>query len=191
MKYFFSFIFFITISAAIAQTQNFQLSKEPGQFPADVKAMLATTRHEGSIQVGKQLEEIWTANRLSNDQKTKVIALAQLMLTKKLRPRPHFEQFFGALVNGILIQNMSSTSLNQFLTVADKSLQRDPIPVFEKFLLTTNAFLTNKTVYKSQLNSLRVLGGTFSFAYRDGSEPVVAKPVVTCSRQKSGCKETG
>ncbi len=75
------------------RAQNYKLSPEPGAFIADVKTMMGGSRNEAAIKTAAQLEQIWTAN-LSRPQQTKVIDIAQKMLGKKLKARPHFESFF-------------------------------------------------------------------------------------------------
>lgn len=176
MKHFLLFLLLVAFLAGPAQAQSYKLAKDPAQFIPDVKTMMAATKNEAAIRVSTRLEEIWAGQQLSNAQKTLVVDISQQMLTKKLKARPHFEHFLGGLVSAVNIHKLSNAPLDQYLNVVQRSLQQDPVPAFEKFLATSASFLDTKILYKSQYNTLRVLNGSFSFAYLDGSEPLEAKP---------------
>ncbi|MGV3587346.1 MAG: hypothetical protein ACO1OF_10110 [Adhaeribacter sp.] len=171
MKQFYFSLFFLLGVLGMAQAQTPKLAKEPAQFILDVKTMMAGTKNENAIKVASRLEEIWGTNTLTSSQQAKVIALSQQMLVKKLKARPHLENLYGALVSAVNIHKLNNAALDQFLVVTEKALANEKIPQFEKFLQTSNTFLATKVVYKSSVNTLRVLGGNFSFAYRDGTEP--------------------
>ncbi|WP_051359905.1 hypothetical protein [Adhaeribacter aquaticus] len=170
MKHFFLILFFVAGVVGMAEAQNYKLSKEPQQFITDLKSMMASTHNQGAMEVGAKFEGLWNNKQLTPTQQTRIIDLSQKMLGRKLRARPHFENFLGAIVSGVTVQNLNNVALDQFLTVTEKTLTHEQIPAFDKYLQTAYTFLDSKVIYKSQLNALRVLGGTFSFAYLDGSE---------------------
>ncbi|GEO03296.1 hypothetical protein AAE02nite_09600 [Adhaeribacter aerolatus] len=173
MKQFYFSLFFLlsVLGWAQAQTPTQKLSKEPAQFILDVKALMAGTKNENAIKVAARLEEIWGTNTLTSSQQARIIALSQQMQAKKLKARPHLENLYGALVSAVNIHKLNNAALDQFLTVTETALAKEKTPEFEKFLQTSYSFLASKVIYKSPVNTLRVLGGTFTFAYRDGTEP--------------------
>ncbi|MDB5262063.1 MAG: hypothetical protein JWQ14_1344, partial [Adhaeribacter sp.] len=174
-KNYFCFFFLFGL-IGLAQAQTYKLSKEPAQFILDVKAMMGATKNENAVKVAARLEEIWGTNQLTSSQQAKVIDLSQKMLVKKLKARPHFESLYGSLVSAVNIHKLNNTSLDQFLTVTETALAKEKVPAFEKYLQTSYSFLESKIIYRSAANTLRVLGGTFSFAYRDGTEPIPVEP---------------
>lgn len=152
------------------QAQNQKLAQEPVKFIPDVKAMMAATRNEAAIKTAAQLEQIWTANTFTSAQQAQVIDIAQRMLQKKFKARPHFERFFGALVSGVAVHKLSGSRLDELLQVTSQSLEKDDPQSFERFLAATYAFLNSKLLYQSPYNTLKVLNGNFSFAYREGAQ---------------------
>jgi len=180
-------IFICSISTASAQ--NYKLSGDPAQFIPEMKVLLATSRNEETMQVANQLEEIWNTNQLTSSQQAKVIAISQKLAAKKLRARPHFENFYGALASAVQVQKLANNSLDQFLNVTEKTLQNESVAALDKFLATSYSFLKSKIIYKSQYNSLRVEGGSFSFAYRDGTEPVTEEKAGKLNKKKETDKE--
>ena len=159
---------FFTLSFPVL-AQNYKLSAEPGAFITDVKTMMAGSRNEAAIKTAAQLEQIWNTS-LTKPQQTKVVDIAQKMLLKKLKARPHFESFFGLLVSGVTNHQLGNTRLDELLNVTGQSLEKDEVKSFEQFLATTYAFLNGKMLYKSQYNALKVLNGNFSFEYRPGTQ---------------------
>jgi len=173
----------------LASAQNYKLSGDPEQFIPEVKALLATTPNEEGNQIATQLEELWGSSQLTSGQKAKVIAISQKMAAKKMKVRPYFEKFYGAFISAINVQKLPAPALDQFLTVTEKTLTTDPAPALDKFLTTAYTFLNTKIIYKTEYNTLRVVGGDFSFAYRDGSEPIAEEKPVKTNKKKNKDKE--
>ncbi|PSR55031.1 hypothetical protein AHMF7605_16730 [Adhaeribacter arboris] len=195
MKHFLLFLNFLMLAASgsvLAQTQTAKSFQDPAQFIPQVKALMAPTRNENAIKVATQLEQVWSANALTSTQQAKVMDIAQKMQLKKMKARPYFENFFGALVSGINVQKLSGSKLDEFLNVTGESLDKDDVKGFENFLVTSYSFLNNKLIYKSGYNKLQAQTGSFSFEYRPGAQvsqkeiqaalpdimPVTAAPVV-------------
>ncbi|MDQ4141317.1 MAG: hypothetical protein M3142_12450, partial [Bacteroidota bacterium] len=166
-------LFFIFLLLAIfepVQAQTAKTFQDPAQFVPQVKALMAPTRNENAIKVATQLEQVWSANALTNAQQAKVMDIAQKMQLKKMKARPHFENFFGALVSGINAQKLSGSKLDEFLNVTSESLEKDDIKGFENFLVTAYSFLDNRFIYKSNYSKLQAHNGSFSFKYRPGAQ---------------------
>ncbi|MDQ3290151.1 MAG: hypothetical protein M3Q05_02560 [Bacteroidota bacterium] len=152
------------------QAQTAKTFQDPAQFIPQVKALMAPTRNENAIKVAAQLEQVWSANALTNAQQAKVMDIAQKMQLKKMKARPHFENFLGALVSGINAQKLSGSKLDEFLNVSGESLEKDDVKGFENFLVTAYSFLDNKLIYKSNYSKLQAQNGSFSFEYRPGAQ---------------------
>ena len=164
------FTFLLVVAHFSLQAQNTKLFQDPTQFTTQVKGLMAPTRNEGAIKIAAQLEQLWAANTLTNTQQAKVIEMSQKMQQKKLKARPHFENFYGALVNGVTIQKLSGPRLDEFLQVAGESLEKDDLKGFENFLSTTYLFLSNRFIFKSNYSNLQAPNGSFSFEYRPGAQ---------------------
>ena len=189
MKHFYLILFLVAGISVTTPAQTYKLSKDSADFIAGVKTMMAATKNDGAIQVATRLEAIWGSNQLSSSQRSQVMDIGQQMLAKKLKARPHFEHFFGALVSAIQVHKLGNASLDGYIQVVQRTLQAEPVTVFEKVLATSSAFLHTTVIYKSQNNALRASGGSFSFAYRDGTEVVPEKPVPAAPRKKTAADQ--
>lgn len=171
MKYLFLLLAFVAITVDnTVQAQTTKLFQDPAQFIPNVKALMAPTRNENALKVATQLEQIWSSGALNNTQQAKVIDIAQKMQLKKLKARPYYENFFGALASAVTVQKLSGSRLDGFLDVTSQSLEKDDPKGFEYFLSSAYSFLENKVIYKSGYNKLLAVNGTFSFEYRPGAQ---------------------
>ncbi|WP_019948421.1 hypothetical protein [Hymenobacter aerophilus] len=153
-----------------------KFSSEPEQFMVDVQALMATTKNAAAIAAGTRLQQVWASNRLTATQQRYIVSLSQYMLARKLRARPHFEDFFTAVAAGALVQNLSDDQMTQLLNTVGKALEKESPADAEKFLGTAARFLDTKFLHRSRYSTLRVVGGQFRFAYNATDLPSFAPP---------------
>ncbi|WP_460622483.1 hypothetical protein [Hymenobacter tenuis] len=153
-----------------------KLSTEPQQFMVDVQSMMATTNNAAAKATGSRLQQLWASNRLTASQQGQIVALSQRMLARKFKAKPHFEAFFKAITAGVLVQNFSDQQTTELLNVVGKALEREQAPDVEKFLMNSADFLETRYLHRSRYSTLRVVGGTFSFAYNETDLPSMAPP---------------
>ena len=149
-----------------------KLSTDPVQYITDVQAMMASTNNAGARVIAARLKELWASNRLTSSQQARIVALSQTMLAKKFRPRPHFENLFGAILNGVILAKLKDQQMDQYLDVLGQTLEKEAPQETDKFIASTNRFFTGGYLYRSGYNTLRAVGGTVSFAYSPIAAPV-------------------
>ncbi|WP_310392038.1 hypothetical protein [Hymenobacter sp.] len=149
-----------------------KLSTDPAQYIADVQAMMVSTNNAGARVVGARLQELWASNQLTASQQRRIVALSQVMLAKKFRPRPHFEALFVAIENGVIRAKLNDQQMDQYLDVLGQTLEKEASQETEKFIASTSRFFTSGYLYRSGFSSLRAVGGTVSFAYSPVAAPV-------------------
>ncbi|UPL49488.1 hypothetical protein [Hymenobacter sublimis] len=153
-----------------------KLSSEPEQFMVDVQSMMATTNNATAKAAGARMQQLWASNKLTATQQRYIVSLSQYMLARKFRPKPHFEHFYTAIAAGALVQNFSDQQMTEFLSVAGKALEKEQPTDAEKFMASAAQFLDTRSLYRSRYSTLRVVGGTFSFAYNEADMPSMAPP---------------
>ncbi|MBT9394579.1 hypothetical protein KLP40_15515 [Hymenobacter sp. NST-14] len=153
-----------------------KFSSDPEQFITEVQSLMATTKNAGAIAAGTRLQQVWGSNRLTATQQRYIVSLSQYMLARKMRARPYFESFYTAIAAGATVQNLSDQQMTELLSTMGKSLEKDPPAASEKFLADAALFLDTKFLHRSRYSSLRVVGGTFRFAYNDADLPSLAPP---------------
>jgi len=156
-----------------------KLSSEPEQFINEVQAMMAIGNYASAKTAGAKLQQLWASNKLTASQQAKIVGISQQMLVKRFKPRPHFETFFKAITAGATVQSLSDQQMNELLDVIAKTVDKDPGPEAEKYLASVAQFLDTKFLYNSRYSTLRVAGGSFSFAYNETDNPLAAPaPIV-------------
>ncbi|UOQ75808.1 hypothetical protein MUN84_14285 [Hymenobacter sp. 5516J-16] len=153
-----------------------KLSSEPEQFMVDVQSMMATTNNATAKAAGARMQQLWASNKLTATQQRYIVSLSQYMLARKFRPKPHFEHFYTAIAAGALVQNFSDQQMTEFLSVVGKALEKEQPTDAEKFMASAAQFLDTRSLYRSRYSTLRVVGGTFSFAYNEADMPSMAPP---------------
>jgi hypothetical protein len=170
MKHLFPFLLVFFLSVSIGQAQVYKVSADdPQQYLLDMRAMMMGAKNEAALQTYTSLETAWSSGKVSNPQKTQIMDLTQQMLKKKLKARPHFEHFLGALGASVNVHQFTGAKLDQLLNVMAQTLQKQDVKVYERFLQNSHQFLATKMLYKGPTNSLQVIGGTMAFEYRDGT----------------------
>ena len=146
---------------------NGKLSTDPAQYILDVQTMMLATNSLAARTAAGNLRTLWGSNRLTASQQARIVAISQQLLAKKFRPRPHFEALFTAITGGANVAKLSDQQMDQFLDVLSQTIDKEPVVQTEKFLFTSGRFLNGGVLYRSGFNSLKVKGGTVSFAYNE------------------------
>ena len=144
-----------------------KLSTDPAQYIIDAQAMMVSTNTASARVAASKLRSLWASNRLTATHQGRIVAISQLLLAKKFRPRPHFEALFTAIngAAGFGASKLSDQQLDQYLDVLSQTIEKEPVLNSERFLLTSSRFFNGGVLYRSGFNSLRAKGGTVSFAY--------------------------
>ncbi|WP_242929420.1 hypothetical protein [Pontibacter vulgaris] len=160
--------FFLTILTAQAQTK---FSGKPADFVGEAKAMLLAGKVENAEKLSADLEEIWSSGKLTNKQQQDVIKISQHMYRKRLRTKPHFQQFYTMVVAGVNNHNLRGSALDNMLDVTDKAVQQEEMTNLERFLHTSSLYLSSGRLFQNTYYTLRTSGGAISFAYEGGASP--------------------
>ena len=161
---------------AVAPRFAGKLSSDPVQFITDVQALMATTNNAAAKASAANLQTLWASNRLTATQQGQIVNIAQQMLAKKFKPRPHFESLFDLITAAKAKQPLSDAQTDELLSVLAKTVDKEDPRNTEKFLASVSQFLQTRYLYRSRYNSLRADGGSFSFAYNESDMPAFAAP---------------
>jgi hypothetical protein len=151
-----------------------KLSSDPAQFIQDVQLMMAAANNAAAKATAANFQQLWASNKLTATQQGNIVVLSQQMLKLGYKPRPHLEMLFQAVIGGALYHKFSDQQMDEFLDVVTKTVKRDPGPEAAKFISSAAQFLDTKYLYRSRYSTLRVAGGSFSFAYNDQDMPGMA-----------------
>ncbi|MFC5412238.1 hypothetical protein ACFPMF_23130 [Larkinella bovis] len=159
--------------ATAAGAQTVKLSDNPEQFLTDLQKLMNpggayTQRAE------KNLESLFTENRLSAPQKERVMALSRKMNAKRYQPAQQFAPFYEALYQLLTTQQASPSEVDNYLTVAEQSFEKYDAKTLAKVLETIRLFAEKRFLYASNYNKLYANGGTFSLRIADQTANAIA-----------------
>ncbi|WP_187264481.1 hypothetical protein [Pontibacter beigongshangensis] len=161
------FFLFLSFFASPALAQN-KLSENPAEFVADAKALLLNGKGPNAQALATNLEALWNSGKLTAKQQQEIANIAQQMYKKKMRVRPHFEQFFGMLTDGTSRHNLRGSSLDNMLEVVAKAVRQEEMGNLERFLATSSLYLASDLLFQNKFQKLQATGGRFSFVYEGG-----------------------
>jgi hypothetical protein len=145
---------------------QYKLSDKPDEFLVDVSAMMAATKNAEAIQSGKDLEAMFTS-RLNEGQRQKLIAISKKMSGKKYKAFAHFYPFYRMLNTAAMVENISSTEMDNLLMATEKSAEQYDSKQFLKVLETFQLFFTRKAIYSSNYHRIYAQGGSYTIAFKD------------------------
>lgn len=171
MKRIYILLLISCLSVSFAAGQTIKLSENPEQFLTDIQKLMATGGPV-AVKAEKDLQALWAENRLSQQQKDRVMALSRKMNVKRYQPQTHFAPFFESLYHASFTQkNSSPTDLDNLIVVAEKQFDANDPKAFAKVMETLRLFLERRLFYASNYNKLYAEGGTFSFRFVDTTQP--------------------
>ena len=170
MKKILTFFFVVAFSSLIAQVTEF--SSISSEFPEEVENFIKTYDKALAKEYAKDLEEVWQV--YPETQKQVVIALANKMLEKKLRLRPHFLHYFSSITSFAQTSNYNQESFDNWSDVVARLLESRNKKRFEDFIEFSDPFFKNLTLSKSTSVNWQLTGG-YSFYEKNGGFVKVEK----------------
>lgn len=170
MKKILTFFFVVAFSSLIAQVTEF--SSISSEFPEEVENFIKIYDKALAKEYAKDLEEVWQV--YPETQKQVVIALANKMLEKKLRLRPHFLHYFSSITSFAQTSNYSQVGFDNWSDVVARLLESRNKKRFEDFIEFSDPFFKNLTLSKSTSVNWQLTGG-YSFYEKNGGFVKVEK----------------
>ncbi|WP_229311150.1 hypothetical protein [Larkinella soli] len=168
MKRFYWIVPVLLLTASTTWAQSVKLSENPEQFLTDLQKLM-NAGGPYAQKAEKNLETLFTENRLSAPQKDRVMALSRKMNAKRYQAAPQFAPFYESLYHLLVTQQAGPAEIDGFLTVAENAFEKYDAKTLSKVLETTRLFAEKRQLYASNYNKLAVNGGTFSFRLADAA----------------------
>ena len=151
-----------------ALAQSAKLSTEPSAFSSDVVNMMQEGNNLRMTELGAEFNSLWVNGKFNSGQQEQVIAIAQKMVEKRFKLKPHFDNFFSFLVTGSKTTNVDLTKL---LTTTEKVIDVYSNKEILNYLSASRSFLTEQAIYTSSYNNLFSRGGSYHFEFIEAVEP--------------------
>lgn len=135
----------------------------PSTFEDSVRVALENTRSLDATVVGAGFFAIWS--QLAIDQQMLIKRQTFLMRRKKFPLKTHIVNYFGAIVKAINIEKADPATLNDYLKVAGKVIEKANARQAQNFFAAARAFFTHHALHYDKTFRLYAKDDTYSFDY--------------------------
>ena len=166
----FILIVFVFISDSLAQKANLKIfNNDFSVFLLELESFMSYSDNSELKQTYKSFNK--SVNVLSEEEKIKIIDVSNKMLKKRLKPKPHFNQFLNSLmvVDGQARDNL----LIEWLVVNEQLLDHSTTKKFMLFSNYTNTLIQDKVLRESKTVTWSIESKDYSFSF-NMVEPVVS-----------------
>jgi hypothetical protein len=163
-------IVFATALPAFSQSKKGEDLHLP--FQDSVKVLLENTRVTDAMAIGMALSDIWSG--LGQDQQIVIMKQSKLMKRKGFRLRPHFQNYFGALVDAVNLEHADAENLTNYLRVCGKVIENEPAKA-STFFANSREFFQHHALRYEKGFKLQISDDSYRFDY---VEAYVPPPIV-------------
>lgn len=163
-------IVFVWLTTMLLNGQTLKsFTHEPDAFIRELNGMFQAIQLKDNQQKAQitlnSFSELWYAGSFSPDQQQLIYQTGDLMLVRKLRPFPDFEQYFQTLAT-FKLKNVGNENLDIWLTTAQQMLENSRNNKgFLDLTGFTSEFLTSGILYQSRIFTWTAGTTPFRFGY--------------------------
>jgi hypothetical protein len=142
-------------------------------FQDSIRVLLTNTKAMEAMAIGDGFAGVWS--NLGPDQQLQIKRQSKLMKKKGYKLRPHFVNYFGAIVAALSTEKIEPAKLGAFLTVADKVIAKENNNQATLFFQQTRDFFEHHSLTYQKFFRLTALNDDYSFAYLEPAIPDTAQ----------------
>ena len=135
----------------------------PASFADSVRIALENSRNLDATVVGAGFFSIW--DQLSVDQQMVVKKQSFLMRKRKFPLKSHMVNYYAALVNAISIEKVDASTLNSYLKVAGRVMEKGSAAQAQQFLSLARMFFQHHALSYDKTFRLYAVDDTYTFDY--------------------------
>ncbi|NJN42908.1 MAG: hypothetical protein HC811_12425, partial [Flammeovirgaceae bacterium] len=138
---------FLIVITLLGHTACVLSQGNSSSFPDSIRMVFEKSNNIDAVTVGAEFAAVW--NGLGTDHQQLIREVAISMKEKGYKLRPHFQNFFGGVVNAVRLEGITPDRLTNFLTVA-----RDVV-IYEE-ILNVNSFLLNSRIFRKNMLCMQI-----------------------------------
>ncbi|MCV9388415.1 hypothetical protein [Reichenbachiella ulvae] len=155
-----------TLGTHLAAAQYFGFAPQPDSFAVDVVRNLRALQSEQTDKIAYDFQNIWDS-KITDDQKTSLIAICTKMDDRRLSTRPYYTLFFSLITHAHEQEGLTNDQFSEVLNICHHA-----VDLYEKNEIITlyknmAYFFAEGTLYHSHYNKLKSKGGTFTIALKE------------------------
>ena len=159
-----------------------RFSTELENHPGEMVSFMGTLEEETQPLIIQTYIENWGAGLMLDTTKAQLISIANKMLDKNARPRPHFITYLEVINLFTMYKGPGENYVNWLRSMNHLAANRDfTLPEINDYLLFTLKLLSTGTLYES--NSTRWISSNpdFRLTFNDSVEVMVGPTDLTCN----------
>ncbi len=145
-----------------------KFTEDPAIFITEQKSFFEDIDNPNLKKTAKEFIELftteWNSGKISDEKKKLIIATANKMLKKKMKPIPHFKNYFSAIIN-FNNTNQTQISYKAWEESLDKLINRPTSTQFVDFLEISNFLFTENILYQSSTTTWKSNNNNYYFEF--------------------------
>ncbi len=175
----FTVIFLLGISPLVVQSQTLsEFSENKNDFLKELDNFLNANKQEKTKIIYEQFEQHLTSGAFDADQFAKIREFGNIMLSKKLKGYPYFNNYFTSL-NSMAKAGKVGKDFDSYFSVLEnifKNLKTGRYTPFKNYMaFASDLFLSNALYVSSSNSSWRLTKDNYKLTYKD-KKPIVEFP---------------
>lgn len=168
-----------SFAASAQQVKSF--TEDPVKFPEELQAFFETGSNLSKKDIKDYFEQfvlVWTT-KINDKQKAAAYKTCNLMLKKRLRPLPDFQNYLNSLMN-FVNSTQPEASFTAWQESIDKILNGKSIKILSDYLSMSESLFASNTFYKSPSLSWSSNNDKYTFEYDSVPKVVFNNLNLTC-----------
>jgi hypothetical protein len=162
-----------------------RFSTDLENFPGELINFMGTSDEEFQPLIIQTFLEIWNAGMMLDTTKSQLIDIANKLLDKKARPRPHFVTFLQVINAFNVYLGPAENYQNWLRSMQYFAASRDhSLPVINDYVLFTLKLLNSAVLYESNSTCWTSSNADFQLSFDDSVQVVVGPTDLTCNAVK-------
>lgn len=148
----------------VAQAQRYNFPDSPTDFITYASEQLQKTGKAEIISTADVFKALWEGGKISASQKERVIKICQKLAPTRATIAAEYHDLFRSIFNGLQERKISSSQLDNFLSVSEELVEAKVAANIKSFFETTRGFLIGQTLHANKFSKLYAIGD-FSFEF--------------------------
>jgi hypothetical protein len=177
LRFLILFAFSILLTPAFAQIRSF--SVYPETYITELEVLLKESGDENLMLTYEQFKLMWNGKIFSEIQTKRIIKLNNLMLIKRLKARPDFEEYILTLI-ALVKSNQLNTKFDIWFPITEKLLKDNPND-FMEFIRFSKGLFSNNAIFEIPTRHWISTNVDYVFSFNNELEVIFNNTNIICN----------
>ena len=190
--FFFILLIFLAETFSVSAQTLKKFSDEPEKYIIELSTLMTKGNSSKNKAVLEKFTVLFNSNAYTQEEKSNIIYLSNLMLERRARVTPHFFNFIQAF-SDTKIKGLSESEVLAWAKGCESLLANKKIPInkVNQFLVNTHLLFTGNTLYKSGSATWKINSGNMKIIFDKTLFYEFSKTTLSCFAQKDSIQIQG